>query len=534
MPQFRRHGRKNSPKNETKLKCPEMLYITEGACLSKNEMGSMDINFCVSVIGSKGKGQGKYKDIYLMDCKAGTSGTMFMGMIKGRLVDEQGMDPKNYLFLFNDIDGDAGDICDDDDMFISFWEKGDGGEHNIVQLHVCIVTTAVPWGFPDKNGGVSGVGGLTNVASPVPKKRVTKKVEIRKSPRLLEKQRNKLNQTEIRPTKLNFVDEEDDQLKTKLIWCAVDKEVGDGQDEDYSGCINDGEVVTANEVASIPAYEVTEEEETRWEEDYGKYVVEPERLSMVNEDIPEVEPGVICSGMTFGKIENLRRHIRHDCEKEAKGVMDYSQGDYLISKMDVGTSVDKADDIINKIIRPDLNIQIPYWVANDARNLVLAKFHGDFEKSYSKVPQLVTAATTLNPNSIGHFSWAEEGADNRFESMALSYGAQIQGFEDGCRLLIGASLLNFVSKGFKGPELTSLLWKDPKAYKRHHWEGHMKEMLELNEEAHRYLMKQDPKSRARSWFPHDVAYNGNYDNSALFPLNPTWSKYCSKYYTGFL
>ncbi|XP_026400586.1 uncharacterized protein LOC113296497 [Papaver somniferum] len=105
--------------------------------------------------------------------------------------------------------------------------------------------------------------------------------------------------------------------------------------------------------------------------------------------------------------------------------------------MDVASPVDKAADIANKIIRPRLQTDIPKWVANNARKLVLAERNGTFESSYTKAPQLVTDATSLNPNSIGHFSWSKEGQDNRFESVIVAYDAQIKGFLHGCRLVIG-------------------------------------------------------------------------------------------------
>ncbi|XP_026384000.1 uncharacterized protein LOC113279520 [Papaver somniferum] len=219
---------------------------------------------------------------------------------------------------------------------------------------------------------------------------------------------------------------------------------------------------------------------------------------MIDEDVPEVVPGEISSGMAFGNMQDYKDHLReyavlkqrdfkvkkadkkrhfsyftykdtqncawmvnarklpdeddptvtvrecnteHTCKNPNE---DYSRkcnakfvAKYLLKTMDVASPVDKAADIANKIIRPRLQTDIPKWVANNARKLVLAERNETFESSYTKAPQLVTAATSLNPNSIGHFSWSKEGQDNRFESVIVAYDAQIKGFLHGCRLVIG-------------------------------------------------------------------------------------------------
>ncbi|KAI3914454.1 hypothetical protein MKW98_017218 [Papaver atlanticum] len=160
---------------------------------------------------------------------------------------------------------------------------------------------------------------------------------------------------------------------------------------------------------------------------------------MINEDVPEVEPGEISTGMAFGSMEAYKDHLREypvdsqKCawqvnarklpKKEDKTVTvrdcnmehtcknpneDYSRkcnvkfvAKSLLKMMDVGSPVDKEDDIAKKIIRPQLQTDIPCWVANNARKLVLAERNGSFESSYTKAPQLFIAATSLNPNSIG-------------------------------------------------------------------------------------------------------------------------------------
>ncbi|XP_026395774.1 uncharacterized protein LOC113290382 [Papaver somniferum] len=218
---------------------------------------------------------------------------------------------------------------------------------------------------------------------------------------------------------------------------------------------------------------------------------------MINENIPEIEPGEISFGMAFGSIEDYRDHLREysvlkhrdfkvkkadrtrhyaycvnkgsqGCEWKVNARLCLKEGtitlrecnmkhtcknlnanhsrkcnakfvaEYLLKTMDVGSPVDKAEHIAKKIISPKL--QLTYHIGlpmMQEYKLVLAELKGTFESSYTKAPQLVTTATSLNPNSIGHFSWTKEGEDNRFESVILAYDAQIKGFLNGCRKVIG-------------------------------------------------------------------------------------------------
>ncbi|RZC47271.1 hypothetical protein C5167_040225 [Papaver somniferum] len=229
--------------------------------------------------------------------------------------------------------------------------------------------------------------------------------------------------------------------------CNEDFNVG-GFYEEQSAPVN----ATSDE--EVPRYDVTQEEEAKWQKDFGEHLKEPHRLEMINEDVPEVVPGEISSGMAFGNMQDYKDHLReyavlkqdtqncawmvnarklpdeddptvtvrecnteHTCKNPNE---DYSRkcnakfvAKYLLKTMDVASPVDKAADIANKIIRPRLQTYIPKWVANNARKLVLAERNETFESSYTKAPQLVTAATSLNPNSIGHFSWSKEGIYTR-------------------------------------------------------------------------------------------------------------------------
>ncbi|XP_026419891.1 uncharacterized protein LOC113315858 [Papaver somniferum] len=512
-------------------------------------MGSKDRNFWLTDIG------GRFRDLHILGCKAGTSGDAFMAMVKTRLVNEQGMNSTLELFLFNDEEGNACDKCESEEMFISFWNKGKVNKDNL----------------------------------PSEEENCSKRVEVRRSPRL-NKTATVSGLKDMRPTRLDFEHEEqveltqasvadnhvhesqsiptqssvaanhvqgyeDDQVnlpnvhqdechpddKPDFLFKDYDEEEdGEDESEDESGddseeetqeqmnyedwvsmcargidvgndpddCNEDFNVggfyeeqsapVNASSDEDLPSQEVTQEEEAKWEEDFGQHLNEPQRLEMINEDTPEVTPGEISTGMAFGSMQAYKDHLReyavlkhrdfkvkkgdkirhysycayrdaqkcawmvnarkvpekddmtvtvrecnieHTCKNPNE---DYSRkcnakfvAKYLLKTMDVASPVEKADDIAKKIIRPQLQTEIPKWVARHARRLVLAERDGTFETCYKKTPQLVIAATSLNPRSIGHFSWSRDDKDNRFESLILAYNAQIKGFMNGCRMVIG-------------------------------------------------------------------------------------------------
>ncbi|KAI3944687.1 hypothetical protein MKW98_021145 [Papaver atlanticum] len=229
---------------------------------------------------------------------------------------------------------------------------------------------------------------------------------------------------------------------------------------------------------------------------------------MINEDVPEVQPGELSTCMGFGSMQAYKDHLReyavlkhrdffvkkgdrtrhyaycvykdsqkcawmvnarkvpkkedmtitvrecnleHTCKNPNE---DYSRkcnakfvAKYLLKTMDVGSPVDKADDIAKKIIRPQLETDMPKWDANNARKLVLAERNGSFESSYTKSPQLLIVATSLNPNNIVKRLFPLENH----------------------RYFLRHLYKNFLTKGFRNPRLTHLLWQVAKAYKYKHW-----------------------------------------------------------------
>lgn len=69
--------------------------------------------------------------------------------------------------------------------------------------------------------------------------------------------------------------------------------------------------------------------------------------------------------------------------------------------------------------------------------LLLQDLNGSYEKSYTFVPSLCQVVTDLNQGSIANFTYSKDEKGNRFESLTVSFNAQCQGFNNGCRSVIG-------------------------------------------------------------------------------------------------
>ncbi|KAI3858661.1 hypothetical protein MKX03_027364 [Papaver bracteatum] len=177
--------------------------------------------------------------------------------------------------------------------------------------------------------------------------------------------------------------------------------------------------------------------------------------------------------------------------------------------MDVDSPVDKAADIAKNIIRPQLNTEIPKWVALHARSLVLAEINGTFESCYKKTPQLIKGfmngcrlvigldGAHLN-GKFGGVILSATGIDGQNgvfpicvmicmklrkripDMVGLTFiSDRMKGILESVKRLFPLSnhryclrhlYKNFLTKGFRNPRLTQLLWQAAKAYKYHHWE----------------------------------------------------------------
>ncbi|RZC78418.1 hypothetical protein C5167_003827 [Papaver somniferum] len=592
-------------------------------------MGSKDRNFWLTDIG------GRFRDLHILGCKAGTSGDAFMAMVKTRLVNEQGMNSTLELFLFNDEEGNACDKCESEEMFISFWNKGKVNKDNLVRLWFTpiIPTPSVrEWGYVYDASSVSGVSGVTNYISPVRKKTVSKRVEVRRSPRL-NKTATVSGLKDMRPTRLDFEHEEqveltqasvadnhvhesqsiptqssvaanhvqgyeDDQVnlpnvhqdechpddKPDFLFKDYDEEEdGEDESEDESGDDSEEETqeqmnyedwvsmcarsapVNASSDEDLPSQEVTQEEEAKWEEDFGQHLNEPQRLEMINEDTPEVTPGEISTGMAFGSMQAYKDHLReyavlkhrdfkvkkgdkirhysycayrdaqkcawmvnarkvpekddmtvtvrecnieHTCKNPNE---DYSRkcnakfvAKYLLKTMDVASPVEKADDIAKKIIRPQLQTEIPKWVARHAR-MVIGLDGAHLTGKFGGVMLSATEMRKRIPDMAG-LTFISDRMKGILESVKRLYPLSNH------RYCLRHLYKNFLTKGFRNPRLVQLLWQAAKAYKYHHWEEAMQEIAEISPDAYKYLIDAEPKSWARSWFPHDVACEHIYSN----------------------
>ncbi|MCL7049536.1 hypothetical protein MKW94_010624 [Papaver nudicaule] len=80
-------------------------------------------------------------------------------------------------------------------------------------------------------------------------------------------------------------------------------------------------------------------------------------------------------------------------------------------------------------------VKISYRTAWHARHICLEKFFGSFEDSYRWVPELCRQIMETNPGSIA--TWSKEGVQEQFNGLFVMYKASLDGFLNGCRLVIG-------------------------------------------------------------------------------------------------
>ncbi|MCL7029985.1 hypothetical protein MKW94_014270 [Papaver nudicaule] len=80
-------------------------------------------------------------------------------------------------------------------------------------------------------------------------------------------------------------------------------------------------------------------------------------------------------------------------------------------------------------------VEISYWTAWHARHMCLENIFGSFEDSYRCVPELCRQIKEANPGSIA--TWSKEGVGEQFTGLFVMYKASLDGFLNGCRLVIG-------------------------------------------------------------------------------------------------
>ncbi|KAI3941896.1 hypothetical protein MKW98_009106 [Papaver atlanticum] len=93
-------------------------------------------------------------------------------------------------------------------------------------------------------------------------------------------------------------------------------------------------------------------------------------------------------------------NLKHTCKrmKGKRNPMCNSRfvADYMIKTLGVTNSIPKPMAIMKLHIWPTFRTEIPYWVAAEARLMILADLHGRFEESYTKIPSLVKEVKGLD------------------------------------------------------------------------------------------------------------------------------------------
>ncbi|KAI3835363.1 hypothetical protein MKW98_020479 [Papaver atlanticum] len=250
---------------------------------------------------------------------------------------------------------------------------------------------------------------------------------------------------------------------------------------------------------------------------------------MINEDIPEVEPGKISTGMAFGSMQAYKDHLR----------------EYALLK--------HRDFFVRK---GDRTRHYAYCVYKDSQKcawMVNARKVPKKEDMTVTVRECNMEHTCKNPNEdYSRKCNAKKLAKYLLKTMDV--GSPVDKAADIAKKIIRPQLQtdipkhlykNFLTKRFRNPRLTHLLWQAAKAYKYKHWEVMCnlrgKFHCDPSEERKVYQVTnkvtdkvfvvriEERSCTCRQWqlrqFPClNVLV-------ALFKLNPDWSKYCSKYYT---
>ncbi|KAI3866927.1 hypothetical protein MKW92_043488 [Papaver armeniacum] len=151
--------------------------------------------------------------------------------------------------------------------------------------------------------------------------------------------------------------------------------------------------------------------------------------------------------------------------------------------MDVGSPVDKEADISKKIISPQLQTEIPKWVANNARFLhksTITSHSCHFFKPKQHKLVIVLDGAHLNGKLGGVMLTSTELRKRIPDMCGLTFiSDRMKGILESVKRLFPLAnhryclrhlYKNFLTKGFRNPRLTQLLWQASKAYKYKHWE----------------------------------------------------------------
>ncbi|MCL7043122.1 hypothetical protein MKW94_020693 [Papaver nudicaule] len=112
-------------------------------------------------------------------------------------------------------------------------------------------------------------------------------------------------------------------------------------------------------------------------------------------------------------------NLKHTCPglKKHKNPMCNSEfvKDYMLKKLGFSDEVPSAKRIHKEHIWPRFGVEIPKWLAAEAKTLILAKLHGTFEESYTKIPSLVKEVMNMDSENICSFTKSiDDAGANRF------------------------------------------------------------------------------------------------------------------------
>ncbi|KAF6142753.1 hypothetical protein GIB67_018464 [Kingdonia uniflora] len=111
---------------------------------------------------------------------------------------------------------------------------------------------------------------------------------------------------------------------------------------------------------------------------------------------------------------------------------------------------------ISDIVHRRFGVRVSYYTAWNARNMVMEKILGSYDKGYVLCPELYVEIQKSNPGSIATCS--REDGKLKFTDMYISFKAALDGFIKGCRPILG--LDGCFLKGKHGGQCLSIISLD--------------------------------------------------------------------------
>ncbi|KAF6158849.1 hypothetical protein GIB67_012492 [Kingdonia uniflora] len=111
---------------------------------------------------------------------------------------------------------------------------------------------------------------------------------------------------------------------------------------------------------------------------------------------------------------------------------------------------------ISDIVYRRFGVRVSYYTAWNARNMVMEKIVGSYDKGYALCPELCVEIQKSNPGSIATCS--REDGNLKFTDMCISFKAALDGFTKGCRPILG--LDGCFLKGKYGGQCLSIISLD--------------------------------------------------------------------------